>query len=182
MSTFINISYIMNCISDPFVRQQLNHLLGMLPGYFWEAPASTSGKYHPEFAREKCGLARHTIVVAFFASRIADSWGLSDYEKDVLLCAALLHDGFKEGTGDDGGHTVHEHPLLMAHFLRHNMGYNGFWAEVAQTIETHMGKWATSKYSDVVLPLSETKLQLALQAADMIAATKQLSFDFHVEA
>ena len=64
----------------------------------------------------------------------------------------------------------------MANFLREFR--DSRCDEMAEAIESHMGKWTTSKYSSVVLPEPSTKMQFLLQAADMMAATKEIVFDF----
>ena len=35
--------------------KDLKYLVGLLPDYFFEVPASSTGKYHPDFAASKTG-------------------------------------------------------------------------------------------------------------------------------
>ena len=44
------------------VRKSTEVILEMLPDYFYEIPASLSGKYHPAFSLSKGGLVRHVKV------------------------------------------------------------------------------------------------------------------------
>jgi len=170
----MNINTIISMISDAEIRSLLEQIVALLPGYWFSVPASSSGKYHPTFSLGEGGLVRHSIVVAYLARRNALAWGMTEWEQDVLTAAGLVHDGLKQGADGSEGHTVHEHPVLMANFIREH--FAGEAAELmAHCIESHMGQWTTSKYSDVVLPAPTDKYQWALSAADMAAATKELA-------
>lgn len=50
------ISYIKN----ERIRNSLITILDLLPDYFYHIPASSTGKYHPEFTLGDKGLVRHT--------------------------------------------------------------------------------------------------------------------------
>ena len=50
-------------------------------------------------------------------------------------------------------------------------------AAAASCIETHMGKWNTSKHSEVVLPRPKTAIQYMVHLADYIASRKCTKFD-----
>ena len=39
-----------NYVSDVERRKDLKKMIGLLPDYFFEVPASSTGKYHPKFA------------------------------------------------------------------------------------------------------------------------------------
>lgn len=171
----MNIDSILDMIVSEEIRALAEAIIALLPEYWWHVAASSSGKYHPEFSLGEGGLVRHSIVTAVFARRIALAWGLTEEEQDLLTVAGLVHDGLKQGKEE--GHTVHEHPALMAEMIRSNFpGRNGEF--LAHVIESHMGKWTTSKYSDVVLTAPTDVYQRCLSAADMCAATKELGFSF----
>ena len=174
----MTINSILNSITTSEVRNLLAVILANLPEYWWVIPASTSGKYHPQFALDKGGLKRHSIVVSYFARRNATAMGMNDYWVDVLTAAGLVHDGFKAGENDipaEQCHTVHEHPVLMAAYLRREFTGNRVAEDMAHVIESHMGKWNTSKYSDAVLPTPQDIPQAVLSGADMAAATPELA-------
>ena len=145
-----------------------------IPAYFFKVPASSTGKYHPGFSLGEGGLLRHTILVAYFAYRIADAWDCTPHERDVVVGAALMHDGLKQGLDAAGGHTVHEHPNLMADLLRTKYKDYPEAEEMASVVETHMGRWTKVAYSKVELKKPQKKLQYLLSAADMCAATREL--------
>ena len=41
-------------------KENIKVLINLLPDYFFEIPASSTGKYHPYYATGKGGLVRHT--------------------------------------------------------------------------------------------------------------------------
>ena len=48
-------------------------LIELLPNYFFEVPASSTGKYHPEFALGDGGLIRHTKVAVRIAYELLNN-------------------------------------------------------------------------------------------------------------
>ena len=52
----------LNYINDMRIREGAKILLDGLPEYFYTIPASSTGKYHPDFASGEGGLVRHTKV------------------------------------------------------------------------------------------------------------------------
>ena len=57
-----------------------------------------------------------------------------------------------------------------------------FFNAIARAVASHMGKWTTSKYSDVVLPRPKTDIQKCVHLCDYLASRKHLIFDFDVYA
>ena len=170
----ISIVYVLSMIANPEIRSLAERILSMLPAYWWTVPASSSGKYHPQLSLGEGGLVRHSLVAAVFARLIAIAWGWASDMVDIAILAALIHDGMKQGLDGAEGHTVFEHPVLMAQWLRDNFPGNK-WAKIlAHMIESHMGQWNTSKYSTAVLPTPQDEQQRLLSAADMASATREL--------
>lgn len=170
----ITIMFILSLISSTDIRWKVRKIWNNAPTYFFHDAASSSGKYHPDFDLGDGGVMRHSLLVAYFAHEIATAWGMTQREIDCAVAAGLLHDILKRGV-NGGENTVHEHPLLAAKFIRDFFAGDDDMKLVANAIESHMGKWTTSKYSDVVLPVPETKIQLCVSAADMTASRKVLS-------
>ena len=54
-------------IKNSIFKADICYLIDGLPEYFFEIPASSTGKYHPEFASSKNGLVKHTKVSVRFA-------------------------------------------------------------------------------------------------------------------
>ena len=46
-------------IGDNNKRQDLKALVSLLPDYYFEIPASSTGKYHPKFAASNHGLVTY---------------------------------------------------------------------------------------------------------------------------
>ena len=55
----------LNYIKNDRIKRSLITMINILPDYFYEVPASSTGKYHPSFALNKGGLLRHTKVAGF---------------------------------------------------------------------------------------------------------------------
>ena len=75
-------------------------IINMLPDYFFEIPASSTGKYHPKFALGIGGLVRHTKVAVTIAYNLLNNKSINNFtndEKDLIVIALLLHDSFKSG-------------------------------------------------------------------------------------
>lgn len=181
--------------------------LDKLPEYYFHVPASASGKYHPTYALGEGGLVRHTkaamgicqeLIKASVHVYFPNQYGLSPEEMaDACLLALLLHDGLKLGSGepvaDENGktHTLHEHPLLAASFVRGSLAsyleendinaYDITIIEAAiNAITTHMGRYTVSSRSSTVLPspASGDWCQKLVHICDLLASRKQLEYFF----
>ena len=131
----------------------LKYFVDIVPKYFWHVQASSTGKYHPEYALGEEGLLRHTCA----AVRIADSIinldqyaGIfDDIDKDNIIVALMLHDTFKHGEEKDGKYnpySIHEHPLFAAEKVRERLDDEHSNA-IANCIASHMGEWTESNRS-----------------------------------
>ena len=143
------------------VRASTELLLNMLPDYFFEIPASSSGKYHPSFSLGEGGLVRHVkvamrILEEMFRDEAFGSY--DDYTKDLLRMALMLHDGFKSGI-TNCGHTCNEHPVIMSNFILENMDKLYIAPKdaqfVASLILTHMGPWNKDRQGNVIMPVPQ---------------------------
>ncbi|KOC40970.1 hypothetical protein ADU86_13680, partial [Clostridium botulinum] len=89
-----------NSINDPNIKQFTIKALESLPDYFWEVPASSTGKYHPQYALGEGGLVRHTKGAVKIALELFNNHTVQDFtsiQKDIIISALLLHDGCKSG-------------------------------------------------------------------------------------
>lgn len=173
------------------IKQFCKILIDNLPLYWWEVPASSTGKYHPSYALGEGGLMRHSISVVrflnWFFSLEQYQKQYTDRERDLLRCAGLVHDGKKSGANDDVKEvfTVFNHPLLMAETVREHKGCgiisDGEIEIIAYSIESHMGQWNVSnkpKDEGIVLPKPEGKYQEIVHLADYLASRKPLEMEF----
>ena len=110
-------------IKDSKRREDIKTLLSLLPDYFYEVPASSTGKYHPDFALGDGGLVRHTKVAVRMAIELLNnnSVGMkfSDGDKDLIIMALILHDGVKSGM-EHSKYTKFDHPLLVSKLIMEN--------------------------------------------------------------
>jgi len=171
-------------ITNIKVRKSTEYILDLLPDYFYIMPASTSGKYHPEFSLGDGGLVRHIKVACRILEEIFNNKSFSnynEYEKDLIRMALILHDGFKSGK-TYSEHTVIDHPLLMAEFIKNKKDkllINDEDIEyVTRLISSHMGPWTKDKEGNEVLPKPETKEELLVHLCDYIASRNFLNVHF----
>lgn len=164
-------------ILDPNLKDFAKAIIEGADDYFFEVPASSSGKYHPDFARGRGGLVRHTKAVAYFTNELIrpniEFDEITRYDGDCLIVAAIAHDIKKQGDGVEG-HTVKEHPKLASEYIKH------VWADkefqdvidkgtlhyICSVIESHMGPWQE--------PQPKTLEQRIVFYADYIASRKEI--------
>lgn len=171
-------------IKDISHKESIKVLINLLPDYFFEIPASSTGKYHPEFASGEGGLVRHTKVAVNMAKTLFDNnsiFTFSDNEKDLIIMALIMHDGLKEGLEKEE-YTRFDHPLLVSKFIKDNNNLAKLNEKdlelMTSMIESHMGEWNTSNYSNVVLPLPKTKHQKFVHMCDFLASRKFINVKF----
>lgn len=178
---------ILDTIENEDIRHFAEECIETIPVYFWEVGASSTGKYHPQYALGELGLARHTCALVRFLNHIlnVDCFGdrFTSREKDLMRVAGMMHDTRK--CGDDEAYTKSKftkfnHPLLAANEIRSLIG---FISEeeleiIAVMIESHMGQWNTDKRSSVILPLPTNKYQKLLHLADYLASRKDIAVLF----
>ena len=175
-------------INNPRYKESLEVLIGLLPDYFFEVPASSTGKYHPSFALNNGGLVRHTKVAVRIAKELFDdesvSGGYTHNEKDLMIMALILHDGLKSGF-KKSQYTNFEHPLLVSNYIKENKYKLALKDNelkfLCNVIESHMGPWNTNKYSNVVLPKPENRYQRFVHMCDYLASRKFLDVKFDKE-
>lgn len=176
------ISFIKNKKIKEFAEKAINEL----PDYFFEVPASSTGKYHPKFSLGDGGLVRHTKCAVIIANDLLNIEMYSSYtddEKDLILVSLLLHDGKKCGE-IKSDYTVAEHPLIVAKWLKDNENLNSLLSIeqidfIYNAISSHMGQWNTDyKTKQVILPKPTTKYQKFVHQCDYLASRKYLDMDF----
>jgi hypothetical protein len=160
----------------------------LLPDYFFEIPASSTGKYHPNYAQGKGGLVRHTqalVRTGIAMSGATFLFPMTSDELDIFVSAGIMHDGLKSGEKVNAKFTVHEHPILMGDAILNDPIMMSLVDEktaytIVNAIKSHMGQWNTNNYSNVVLPRPQTKLEMFLHLADYLASRKFLELNFDV--
>ena len=165
-------------LSNEDLRGCVRDALDKVPTYFWEIPASSSGKYHPAHDLGVGGLVRHTVMVMQCALDLARSEeeNPDPLYLDAILVACMFHDCLKNGL-ENGGHTVFNHPALAFEFVLKNFyDYDSCFAvEVAKAVYCHMGRWNTNQKGEI-LRLPHNRLEKTVHLADYIASRKYVTY------
>ncbi len=175
-----------NYIKNKRLKESAKKIIKGLPDYFFEIPASSTGKYHPKYALGYGGLVRHTKVAVKLAHELLynnNTFGseFTDDEKDIIIISLLIHDGLKLGL-NGGKYTVFEHPLLISNFVLER--YEEFKLTLNEVnlmssiLETHMGEWTTNYKGDEVLQKPMTKFQKFGHLCDYLASRKFINVEF----
>ncbi len=172
-------------IKNPKYAENIGIIIDLLPDYFFEVPASSTGKYHPKFSLGEGGLVRHTKSAVRIAHELLENNSLfntfTSDEKDMMIAALLVHDGLKSGLVKSE-YTVFEHPLLMSKFIQDNrskLTLDDYEIElICSVIETHMGEWTRDYKGNEVLEKPKTKYQKFVHMCDFLSSRKFLNIEF----
>ncbi len=177
-------------VQDENVKKFMEQCIETIPEYWYTVPASSTGKYHPNYALGNGGLMRHTIALLRFFDRLVRNtmYGspFTNREMDLLRVACLMHDSRKSGSDEDfavSKYTKFDHPILAANVVR-SIETEYITDEekemIANAIESHMGQWNVDTYgkSKVELPLPTNKYQKIVHLVDYLAAQKGVEVQF----
>lgn len=168
-------------ISDEDIKKSLMIMIEKIPDYFFSIPATSTGKYHPDYAQGEGGLVRHTKAAIRMAFELFGIYRFSQHTKDLIIFSLLLHDSVKKGE-IESKYTLFDHPLVACTFLkkyRDDLTLNNEDVDfVCGCIASHMGRFNTSDYSDVILPLPKTPEQKFVHMCDYLASRKVIKLIF----
>lgn len=166
-------------------KEDIKFLVRNLPDYFFEVPASSTGKYHPKYTLGDGGLVRHTKAAVRLAYEllndpvIGDKY--TDREKDLMIMSLIIHDGLKSGR-EKSKYTKVEHPLLACDYIEENMDNLNMSDEdiefMCNVISSHMGPWNKDFDGNEVLPVPKNKYQNFVHMCDYLASRKSVLFEF----
>ena len=170
------------------IRNACLEMTKLLPDYFYEVPASSTGKYHPAYSLGEGGLLRHSKAAMRIGYELLQNPSIGDKytddEKDLMLMALLIHDGLKSGNPQEK-YTRFDHPLLMADYLmdcEENLGLEVEEIEfLGDVIKTHMGVWTTDYNGNEILEKPKTKYQNFVHMCDYLASRKCILVPFDEE-
>jgi len=167
----------LNLIKDDNVRKFTSTIISKLPDYFFTCAASSTGKYHPQYALGEGGLVRHTkaaIVISQMLIELEMFDKIKD-QNDYIVSALILHDGLKHGL-NGSKFTVDEHPKLMGdHIIVHGAGFAPIPSKISELIHSHMGQWNKgTNSSKEILPKPITSAQKFVHLCDYLASRKRL--------
>lgn len=175
-------------IKDDKIREQTERILGVVAPEFFQAPASSTGKYHPSYALGEGGLYRHTRAAVGIAKDMLElEWiknKIDDGRRDYILAAIILHDTCKSGICWDDKYTRHDHPLQAKQFIEQNLEgeeNKEFVNVVGRLIASHMGQWNICRWDKIRLPKPEQEDEFIVHLCDYLASRKYLEFIFEEE-
>lgn len=172
-------------IKDEKIRNSCITMIEALPDYFFKVEASSTGKYHPEYALGNGGLIRHTKAAVRIAYELLSDPCIGDKyaskEKDLMIMGLILHDGLKKGLNEEK-YTRFDHPILISEYIMDMEEKLDLEMEeiefVCDVVKTHMGPW-TKDYNGVeVLERPKTKYQNFVHMCDYLASRKCLLLPF----
>lgn len=161
-------------------------LIELIPDYFFEVPASSTGKYHPKFSLGDGGLLRHTKAAVRIAYELLNDPCIggkyTNNEKDLMLIALTMHDSVKSGIPKEE-YTRFDHPLLAAKLIEENKSKLSFKDEeidlIKRVIASHMGPWNTHPYTkEEVLPIPKDKYENFVHMCDYLASRRFINLEF----
>lgn len=165
-------------------KNDIKYLVSKLPDYFFEIPASSTGKYHPDFASTSHGLVKHTKVAVRIAKELLDNPGLNNFtddEKDIIIMALILHDGCKSGMVKEK-YTRFDHPLIICDLINENRSKlslnDGEVDLLTRVISSHMGIWNKDYNGNEVLPIPKDKYQRFVHLCDYLSSKKFIDIKF----
>ncbi len=171
----------LNNIKDEKIKSSLETMINYIPDYFFTIPASSTGKYHPSYALGDGGLVRHTKVAVRMALELFNIYKFSSETKDLIIFSLLLHDSVKKGIEEEK-YTRFDHPLVAVDFIKEHSKELDLTKEqidfVGECISSHMGRFNTSEYSDIILPLPKTPESKFVHMCDYLASRKVIDIHF----
>ena len=164
-----------------FVESALTELV---PNYFFNIAASSTGKYHPSYALGSGGLVRHTQAATRIAIGLFEIMNISEEMQDAVIAALILHDSFKHGEYYSK-YTIASHPVVAERKITEyaetfeDIDMLCFANTIGQLVLTHMGKWNTDwKTHKEFAPKPSNSIQSFVHMCDYLASRKYLEFIF----
>jgi len=171
----------LSLILNPIIKEFAIECMNQSPDYIFEnCPSSSTGKYHPLEELGADGTILHTKKVFALAYELSRALDCEEY-RDEICAAALLHDFAKQGLSKSG-HTVRDHPQIMAKLVAD--AYNTMFKDKISKdaafriyfgIFYHYGPWTEQS---VKKPLSDYKpWELCVYVADYVSSKRFVHVD-----
>lgn len=177
-----------NLIKDDAIRSFTRALM-LNVDEFWVGPSSPSGKYHPPDEHGFMGDVLHTRRVVAITALLAEAQDRNQFETDMLISAALLHDITKlvrwepDKLSSDKLHPITVDRLLVQvrdeEETKHNQGSttkdldSDTTSRIMRLVRCHLGKWSPIPE---LIPI--TPFEMTVHWADYIAANLHNIIDF----
>ena len=182
-------------INNLQVRKFAQWITRNAPDYFFEIPASSTGKYHPRFSLGEGGLLRHTLGAIIFANHLFPLYNFNQLEQDLIIASLIIHDMAKNGIEilDNGqvvqesDYTVAKHPLIICDYVEYLYKNSdevdddiififkeGYWAIIKGNVQSHMGQWNKNKSGEEILPIPTTEMEKFTHLCDFLSSMKNI--------
>ena len=165
----------LNLIASQFIREWTKATLEKAPDWFYNAPASSTGKYHPACTIVTGGLVIHTKRVVYIANKLCGGMGISGIEKDMVISACILHDIAKTGKGGYGTFEDYEnHPInaIKLSAPADNSPLQEYVPKIWELVKYHMSLWTPDPHKKSIKDYS--LMELCVANSDYLATTKDL--------
>ena len=80
-----------NYLNSDDNKKDLEYLINLLPDYFFTIPASSTGKYHPQFASTKHGLVKHTKVAVRIAYELLNNEIINKFNAVSVISLVFIY-------------------------------------------------------------------------------------------
>ena len=182
-------------INNLQVRKFAQWITRNAPDYFFEIPASSTGKYHPRFSLGEGGLLRHTLGAIIFANHLFPLYNFNQLEQDLIIASLIIHDMAKNGIEilDNGqvvqesDYTVAKHPLIICDYVEYlyknsdevddDIIYvfkEGYWNIIKGNIQSHMGQWNKDKAGNEILPKPSSSSEVFTHLCDYLSSRRNI--------
>ena len=182
-------------INNLQVRKFAQWITRNAPDYFFEIPASSTGKYHPRFSLGEGGLLRHTLGAIIFANHLFPLYNFNQLEQDLIIASLIIHDMAKNGIEilDNGqvvqesDYTVAKHPLIICDYVEYLYKNSdevdddiififkeGYWDIIKGNVQSHMGQWNKDKAGNEILPKPSSSSEVFTHLCDYLASRRNL--------
>ena len=166
---FFNLTYL---IKTEVIREfVVEFIKTKVPSYFYTIAASSTGKYHPEYALGEGGCARHVIAATLILRDLLalDCWKgqFTQIQTDQMFAAVILHDCFKRGLQEEE-HTTSDHEIIARDEI--NKFLQKEETVIGKLVSTHMGQWGKVKPT--------TTQEMLVHTADYLASRKHIEIKF----
>jgi len=143
--------------------------------WYWYAPASLTGQYHPRPCRQLGGLVRHVRLACWWARRLGARWG-DGYDCSEAVAALLLHDLRKYAPGVPFGQHGPAAGYALHRWWFERGGRSGRPVadeqirRIIAAVHFHMGIWGEGPSGIANGELAAMLLVELVQLADVAAA------------
>jgi len=143
-----------------------------VPDYFFTAPASSSGKYHPAISNGKGGLIRHTKLTVAVAEDLMQAFGIAEQDiKDCIIVACILHDILKFGqNADENGRSKENTTKTHGYAAYLVLLKYSLYECIRNAVAGHMGIWSCPEAMPHTFLVSQATVTEIVMLADYIAS------------